>query len=163
MKFDVVAHVPDGRTTIELVREHKPDIVIMDIGMPGLNGVEATRYIIQEFPSVKVIGLSMHTERTIIADMLRAGASAYLLKDAESTELAHAINIVLKNKKCISAEITDIVVDDYVHTLDEHQATNSHSLTPKEREVLQRLVEGYSAKEATEKMNIAISTFETHR
>ncbi|MBI5215639.1 MAG: response regulator transcription factor [Ignavibacteriae bacterium] len=163
LKLDVVAQASEGRTTIELVRLHHPDIVIIDIGMPGLNGIEATRTIKHEFPEVKVIALSMHTERNIVADMLSAGASAYLLKDSAPDELGQAITIVLKNKKYISPDIAGLVVDDFVQHRDKSKSKLAVDLTHKEREVLQLLAEGKSIKEIAGTLFVSTTTIETHK
>ncbi len=163
LKLNVVAQASDGRTTVELVREHCPDIVIMDIGMPGLNGIEATRTIKQEFPDVKVIALSMHTERNIVANMLSAGASAYLLKDTAPDELGVVINIVLKNKKYISPDIAGVVVDEFVQHRDTSKSKLASELTHKEREVLQLLAEGKSIREIAGTMFVSTTTIETHK
>ena len=163
LNMNVVAQASDGRTAVELVREHRPDIVIMDIGMPGLNGIEATRTIKQEFPSIKVIALSMYTERNIVADMLSAGASAYLLKDSAPDELEHAIGCVLKNKKYISPNIAGVVVDDYIHNLGENKNKMIAELTHKEREVLQLLAEGKTIRDIAGIMFVSITTIETHK
>ncbi len=161
--MSVVAQASDGRTAVELVREHRPDVVIMDIGMPGLNGIEATRTIKQEFPSIKVIALSMYTERNIVADMLSAGASAYLLKDSAPDELEQAIGCVLKNKKYISPNIAGVVVDDYIHNLDENKNKVMPELTHKEREVLQLLAEGKTIRDIAGIMFVSMTTIETHK
>jgi DNA-binding NarL/FixJ family response regulator len=163
MKLDVVAQASDGRTAIELVRQHRPDILIIDIGMPGLNGIETTRIIKQEFSEIKVIALSMHTERNIVADMLQAGASAYLLKDSAPDELEHAINLILKNKKYLSADVAGFVVDEFVQHREATKSKLPGELTHKEKEVLQLLAEGKSIKDIAGILFVSTTTIETHK
>ncbi|MBI5021688.1 MAG: response regulator transcription factor [Ignavibacteriales bacterium] len=170
MRMNVVGQASDGRTVIELVREHHPDIVIMDISMNGLNGIEATRYIKKEFPNVKVIALSMHTERNIVSEMLCAGASAYLLKDSAPDELALAIHAIQNNKTYISPDIAGIVVDDYIlktNTVNQLQSNFKKKpatiLTAREREILQLLAEGKSIKDIAGLLSISTTTIETHK
>lgn len=160
---DVVAQADDGKATVELVRKEKPDVVIMDISMPGTNGIEATRQIVQENPRVKVIALSMHTERGIVSEMLSAGARAYLPKDCSSEDLGRAIDAVLRNKIYLSSEIAGVVVDDYVRKLEETNSLVASNLTPKEREVLQHIAEGKSTKETASILNVSVATVDTHR
>ena len=111
VNMEVVAETKDGHSTIELVRELSPDMVIMDIGMPDLNGIDATRQITRDFPQVKVIGLSMHSGKKFVIEMLKAGASGYLLKDCAFEELATAIKTVTDGKIYLSPAITDVVVE----------------------------------------------------
>ena len=113
--LEVVAAVEDGRTTVRMVEELQPDVVIMDISMPGLNGIEATRKITRDFPNIKIIALSMHDDGRFVTNMLKAGASGYLLKDCAFKELTKAIHVVVRaGKSYLSPEITDAVVNSYV-------------------------------------------------
>ncbi len=159
--MQVVAEADDGRMAVRLARELSPQVVIMDVGMPDLNGIEATRQVLAESPGVKVIALSMHSDRRFVMNMLKAGASGYLLKDSAFEELASAIRMVLNNKIYLSTEIANIVIKDYL------QGGGDESvfavLTPREREVLQLMAEGKSSRQIADRLNISIKTVETHR
>jgi DNA-binding NarL/FixJ family response regulator len=159
----VVAQALNGREAVALAKEHKPDLILMDITMPDLNGIEATRQILAEVPEVKIVALSMHSDRGIVAEMLDAGASGYLLKDSSSLELEQAICTVLRNKIYISSEITDIVVRDYVQKIEAEKLSSAGALTPRERHLVQLIAEGKSTKDIAALLNISVSTVETHR
>lgn len=131
--------------------------------MPDLNGVEATRQILDRLPRVKIIALSMHTSREFVTKMLKAGATGYLLKDCAVDELGDAIRCVLENKIYISPDIAGTLVEDYLRLVDEPSGKPLSKLTPKEREVLQLIAEGKSTKEVAAILNTSISTIETHR
>lgn len=163
LHLDVIAQAPDGRTALALAEELHPDLIIMDVSMPDLNGVEATRRILDADPRIKVIALSMHTTKDFVARMLEAGATAYLLKDCAVDELGEAIRCVLGGKVYISPDIAGVVVDDYLTKLNEKSGAAPVKLTPKEREVLQLLSEGKSTKEIASLLGSSISTIETHR
>jgi len=159
----VVGEAEDGRTTVQLVRKLSPDVVLMDITMPNLNGLEATRQIVAESPQVKVIALSMHSDRRFVVGMLRAGGSGYLPKDCAFEELVHAIRTVVANQAYLSPTITGILVDDYVHHVPRRDSSAFSILTPREREVLQLLAEGRATKEAARRLHTSVKTVETHR
>jgi two-component system, NarL family, response regulator NreC len=161
--MEVIAQAKDGRTTVELVRELKPDVVIMDIGMPDLNGIEATRQIKQEHPKVKVIGLSMHSSKNFIIEMFRAGAVGYLLKDCEFDELVNAVRLVVTNKTYISPAISDVVVENYMHPSSQAYNSAFSVLSKREREVLQLLTEGKTTKQIAKRLHISSKTVEAHR
>jgi two-component system, NarL family, response regulator NreC len=159
----VVGEAEDGRKTLRLARELTPDVIIMDVAMPDLNGVEATRQIVAEFPAIKVIALSMHDDRRFVLNMIKAGAKGYLLKDSAFKDLAKAIRMVLANKTYLSSEIADIVVKDYVATSTSEEASAFNQLSPREREVLQLIAEGKTTNQTAEHLHISIKTVETHR
>lgn len=161
--MDVVGQADNGLTTIELAREQSPDVIIMDIGMPDLNGIEATRQILRECPDVKVIGLSMHSGKRFVSEMFKAGAKGYLPKDCEFDELLEAIQAVMDGKTYLSPSITGIVVDNYVRTSPETQSSAFSVLTPREREVLQLMAEGNSTKQIGLRLYISPKTVEAHR
>jgi len=160
---EVIAEAEDGQTTVRLARELSPDVVIMDIGMPGLNGIEVTRRIVDKSSGLKVVGLSMHTDRQFVAEMLKAGASAYLPKGCDFDELTLAINTVLADKFYLSPEIVGVVVEDYIRYLVENDYLALSTLTPREREVLQLLAEGRSTNQIASELHVSAKTVGTHR
>jgi two-component system response regulator NreC len=161
--MEVVAEAEDGRTTVSLVRELLPDVVIMDVSMPDLNGMEATRQITGELPNVKIIALSMHSDELFVTEMLKSGASGYLLKDCAFEELERAIRAVVVGQTYLSPCISGVVVNGYLHGLSEADFSSSEVLTDREREVLQLMAEGKSTKQIALKLHISVKTVETHR
>ncbi len=159
--IEVIGEADDGRMAVRLARELSPQVIIMDVGMPDLNGIEATRQVLAESPGVKVIGLSMHCDRRFVMNMLKAGASGYLLKDSAFEELATAIRMVLGGKVYLSTEIANIVVKDYLQGGGDESVFSV--LTPREREVLQLMAEGKSSRQIADHLIISIKTVETHR
>lgn len=161
--FQVVGQALDGLGAVELAAELAPDLVIMDISMPGLNGLEATRRILSASPGTKVIVLSMHADGRFIAEALKNGALGYLLKDSAFQELSKAIPEVMNGRTYLSTAITDIVIKDYIRHL-ERQGSGAFSvLSGREREVLQMLAEGLSTKEIAAHLSISVKTVETYR
>lgn len=161
--MEVIAQAADGYSTVELTRELMPDMVIMDIGMPDLNGIDATSQIIREFPQVKVIGLSMHSGKKFVIEMLKAGASGYLLKDCALEELTTAIKAVASGKTYLSPSITDVVVENYVRHSQKKESSAFSLLSKREREVLQLMAEGKTTKQIGLKLHISPKTVEGHR
>ena len=161
--MEVLEETNNGRTAIEIARNLSPDVVIMDIAMHDLNGIEATRQITSELPEVKVIMLSMHSDRQMVADALQAGASGYLLKDCEFEELVRAIETVVTNRTYLSPEIADILVENFVRKSPRSESSTSSVLTSREREVLQLLSEGNTTKEIATALCLSTKTVETHR
>ena len=161
--MEVVGEAEDGLRTVSMVRELIPHVVIMDIKMPDLNGIEATQQILSEVSEVKVIALSMYADRRFVANMLKAGACGYLLKDCAFEELAKAIRLVMSNKTYLSPGIAEIVVKDCA-TIDTGPSESVFSaLTPREREVLRLIVEGKRTNQIAGLLNISVKTAETHR
>jgi DNA-binding NarL/FixJ family response regulator len=164
-KLTVMGETSDGRQAIEMAAgPPSPDIVIMDIGMQGLNGVDATRQILSKKTRVKVIALSTHTDRRFVTAMLEAGASGYVLKEAAAEEILRAVHVVHRGGKYLSPEIAGTVIDDYLH----HKAAANGSqacppLAAREREIVQLLAEGKTSKELATLLHISIKTVETHR
>ncbi len=163
--ISVVGEASDGDTAVTLARELRPDIVIMDVVMPGLGGVEATRLIRAELRDTKVIGLSMHADRRFVSEMLRAGALGYLVKDSAFEELNMAVRTVMQNRPYLSAAITGSLVEDFVRQActQERQATPLQMLTTREQEVLRLLADGKRVKEIAHFLNISVKTVESHR
>lgn len=161
--MEVVAEAMDGRMAVKLVCELSPNVIVMDVAMPDLNGIEATRQIIGVNPTVKILALSMHSDRRFIIEMLKAGASGYLLKDCAFEELAYAIQAVVANRIYLSPKIADNVIKDYVHFLSKKDISVFSILTAREREVLQLLAEGRTMKEIAHHLGISVKTVETYR
>jgi len=162
--FDVAGEAENGRKAVQMAQTIKPDVVVMDVSMPDLNGIEATTQIIESLPDTKVIALSMHSDKRFVMGMLRAGASGYLLKDCASQELANAILQVSRGKKYLSPEITGVVIDDFLLGAPAEEAANATSkLSAREREVLQLIAEGWSTKQIATHLYVSIKTIETHR
>ncbi|OPY90417.1 MAG: Oxygen regulatory protein NreC [Syntrophus sp. PtaU1.Bin208] len=161
--MNVVAEAENGQKAITLAKELRPQVIIMDISMPDMNGIDATRRITSDFPGIKVIALSMHTDRHFVVGMLEAGAAGYLLKDCAFEELVSAIHTVLENHTYLSPTITDIVVRNYVHKEAKPAVSVSSELTARERELLQLLAEGMTAKQIAKTLRVSVKTVETHR
>ncbi|MBN1475196.1 response regulator transcription factor [Candidatus Sumerlaeota bacterium] len=160
---EVVGEADDGRGALRMVEELAPHVVVMDVGMPELNGIEATRQITSKHPAVKVVALSIHCDRRYVLEMLEAGASAYVVKEAAASDLIDAIHAVMRNRKYLSPQITDVVVDSYVEMRIPIETAASTALGPREREVLQLLAEGHTSSAIASKLHISVSTVETHR
>ncbi len=162
--IEVVAEAENGRKAVQCAMDNKPDVVVMDVSMPDLNGIEATKQIVASLPDTRVIALSMHSDKRFVMGMLQAGASGYLLKDCASQELANAIFQVADGKKYLSPEITGVVIDDFLlGASSEKVATPTSLLSAREREVLQLIAEGWSTKQIASHLYVSIKTIETHR
>lgn len=161
--MEVVGEAEDGRVALNLVRERAPDIVIMDITMPNLNGVDATHEIVSEFPKVKVIALSIHSHKRFVADMLKAGVFGYILKECLFDEFVQAIRTVAGGGTYLSPRITGVVVEDYVERLSTVAESQLDKLTVREREVLQLLAEGKSTKQVALELHVSTKTVEATR
>lgn len=161
--MEVVAEADTGRSTVALAQKLMPDVVVMDITMPDLNGIEATRQIVSECRGVKIVALSVHSERQFVQGMFEAGASGYLLKDCAALDLAAAIRAVAQDQTYLSPKIAGIVVEGYVRHLSKTQPAGFSRLTGREREVLQLLAEGKSRKEIADMLYLSPRTVETHR
>jgi DNA-binding NarL/FixJ family response regulator len=175
--MEVVAEAENGRVAVKLARRLKPDVIIMDLNMPDLNGIDAARQIVAELPGTKIIVLSMHADKQFVVGALQAGASGYLLKDCAFEELARALHLkdcafeelaralqtVLKHQTYLSPDIAGTVVKDYLEQMCTIESAIEAALTPREREVLQLIAEGRSTKETAGRLNISIKTVESHR
>jgi DNA-binding NarL/FixJ family response regulator len=161
--MEVVAEAEDGRRTVTMAKEFIPNVVIMDIKMPDLNGIEASRQILSELPEVRVIALSMYSDRRFVTNMLKAGAHGYLLKDCAFEELAQAIRLAMSNKTYLSPGVAEVVVKDYVTQIPGRSQSVFSVLTAREREVLQLLAEGKRTSQIADLLQISIKTVDTHR
>jgi len=162
--LEVVGESENGREAIELVSSLRPDVVVMDVGMPVLNGIEATKTIVTQHPTVAVVILSMYVDESYIMRALKAGARGYLLKDSAPADLISAIQAVSQNKSFFSPKVSRILAEDYVRVLKQKGAVDSYDLlTSREREILQLIAEGKANKEVATALNISPYTVETHR
>lgn len=161
--IEVVAEAEDGRDAVRLAAEIAPDVIIMDITMLDLNGVEATKQIINKSPDIKIVALSIHSDALFVTEMLKSGAVGYLLKDCAFEELVRAIRTVLDNKTYLSPSVSGVVVDDYIHRLTKSEFNGHETISDREREVLQLMAEGNSTKQIAQKLHISVKTVETHR
>ena len=158
----VVAEARDGREAVHMVETHHPDLVLMDIAMPGLNGLEATRRLVKAFPAIRVLILSMHKSEEYVWQALRAGAVGYLLKDAELAELALALTAVTRGETYLSPPISKHLIREYVQRVGGEETTLER-LTPRQREILQLIAEGYTTKAIAQRLGLGVKTVETHR
>jgi DNA-binding NarL/FixJ family response regulator len=161
--IEIVGEAGDGRTAIDMVRTLSPDVVVMDVGMPDLNGIDATRRIRAEHPGSRVVALSTHTDERYVQHMLEAGACGYVLKIAAYDELLRAVRAASQGRTYLSTEIAGGVVDRALHGRPGADATGGAKLGTREREVLQLVAEGKTSAEAAKSMHISIKTVETHR
>ena len=165
--MEIVAQAENGREAVKLAQKQKPDMVIMDVAMPDLNGLEAVRQILSTHPHIKIIALSMHADSRYVTGMLSAGASGYILKHCAFEELVHAIRVVLSNQVYLSPTIAGIVVKELAQSKSQRSQQSAFppqkGLTVREREVLQLIAEGHSAREIAQRLHLSVKTIETHR
>ena len=162
--FRVVAEASDGREAVALAEQHKPDIVVMDLAMPVLNGIEAARQICASETPSAIVFLSMHSDEGYVLKALKSGAKGYLLKDSAEHDLIDAVQTVSEGKAFFSPSISKMLVEDYVRQMREQKVEDSYDLlTTRERQVLQLLAEGRSNKEVATVLDLSLHTVETHR
>jgi DNA-binding NarL/FixJ family response regulator len=163
-EWEVVAEAGDGREAVRLAEMHKPDVAIVDVAMPLLNGIETTRQISRKSPTTRVLVLSMHADEAYVTQILQAGATGYLLKDSADVDLIQAVAAVAKGTSFFSPAIARVMLDDYVQKLAEKGVTDRYeSLSEREREIFQLIAEGKANKEIAALLSISPSTVETHR
>jgi DNA-binding NarL/FixJ family response regulator len=162
--WEVVAEASDGRETVRQALSLEPDVVVLDIGMPLLNGIEATQQIARRLPNINILILSMHAEEAYITRAMKAGARGYLLKDSADTELIRAVGAVAKGKAYFSPAVAKVMLDDYVRHLSEKGIVDRfETLSEREREIFQLIAEAHSNKEIADLLSISPATVETHR
>jgi len=159
----VAGEAEDGREALQMAQKLLPDVVVMDIAMPDLNGIEATRQILADRSAVRIIALSMHSDKRFVSEMLKAGASAYLLKDCAFEELITAIRTVMKGKIYLSPGIAGVVIGEYIKKDAKADSSVFSLLSDREREVLQLMAEGKTTKEVASYLHVSVKTVETHR
>ncbi len=160
----VVAEAADGRESVRLAEEHLPDVVVMDIAMPNMNGIEATRRILEQNPACSVVILSMHQDESYVLRSLKAGAKGYLLKDSLRGDVIDAIRTVSQGRSFLTRKVSRLLQEDYVHQMERRGLDDSYDLlTGREREILQLVAEGKANKEVASFLNISLTTVETHR
>ncbi|MBC7816513.1 MAG: response regulator transcription factor [Planctomycetaceae bacterium] len=160
--IEIVGEATNGREALALVEQHQPHLLLADISMPEMNGLEATTRVVKEFPNVRVIILSMHTSEEYVWQALRAGATGYLLKDTEAAELDLAIKAVLNGTTYLTPAVSKQVVEMYMERMGNY-ANVADVLTPRQREILQLIAEGKALKEIAQMLKISVKTVETHR
>jgi DNA-binding NarL/FixJ family response regulator len=161
--FDVVGEADNGRKVIAMLQKTVPDVIVMDVSMPELNGIEATTRIVKAYPTVKILALSMHTDRRFIEGMLKAGASGYLVKDCAATELVSAIEIIASGEIYLSPTIAGKVLKNYLNRSPSRRMPGAYKLTSREREILQLIAEGKDTKQIAFELFLSPKTVETHR
>ena len=161
--MEVIAEAEDGRRTVRLAGELSPDVAVVDISMPELNGIEAANQITSKNPDVKVLALSMHSDEHFVMGMLRAGASGYLLKDCAADELCSAIRTVIADETYLSPRAASVVIQDYRRELSDATSSRVPELTPREREVLQLVSEGETSKRIASQLDVSVKTIQAHR
>ena len=161
--MEIVGEARDGQSAVALAHELKPDVILMDVSMPELNGIEATRKIIADQPAAKIIMLSMHSDRRYVIEALRSGARGYLLKDSAFDEVVAAIRECISGKVYLSTQIANIVINDYISLAKSADASAYAVLSAREREVLQMFAEGKTTKEIAAQLQVSAKTIESHR
>ncbi|MDX2177730.1 MAG: response regulator transcription factor [Candidatus Sumerlaeia bacterium] len=164
--IEVVGEAPDGRTAVAMAVELQPTVVVMDVSMPGLNGLEATRQMLKKAPKTRVLILSMHKNEAYVLQALRNGASGYLLKDSGAEEIANALRALARGESYLSPSISRVIIDDYLRLNTDGEGSKRplyESLTAREREIFQLLAEGMKNHEVADKLNVSVKTVETHR
>lgn len=161
--MEVVGEAENGLMAVKLAEELIPDLIIMDVSMPDLNGIEAARLILKQNPAIKIIALSMHSEKCFVTEMLKAGALGYILKSYFFDEVLKAIEVVRKNGYYLSPKITDVVIEDYIHEQSLDVKSSANSLAVREREIIQLVAEGLTTKQIAMRLNLSPKTADANR
>jgi DNA-binding NarL/FixJ family response regulator len=162
-EMQVIGEASDGQEVVQLARQLSPNVILMDIAMPNLNGVEATRLVLEENPNIRVIALSVHFDKCFVTEMLKAGASGYILKSCLFDEVLRAIRTVSAGDYYLSPTITDVVVDDYKYYMATMNKSAAIRLTPRERQIIQLLTEGKSTKQIALQLHVSSKTIDSNR
>jgi len=163
-EWDVIAEAGEGRTAVSRTVELEPDVAILDIGMPQLNGIEATRQIVRRTSKVRVLILSMHADEAYVTEAIRAGATGYILKDSAGSDLINAVVALSTGKSFFSPPVAKVMLDDYVRRLGERGIADRYdALSEREREIFQLIAEGHTNKGVADLLSISVATVETHR
>jgi len=162
-EFEVVGQAADGRQALEMASQLKPDIIIMDVGMPNLNGVDATKQLLSMNPDLKIMALSTHSDGAVVAKMIKAGAKGYILKESAFEELIEGLNTLQDDRTFLCNKISKVVFSEYVGMVTNSKVINGDGLTGLEREVLQLVAEGHTTKEIAEILNLSTKTIDSHR
>lgn len=161
--MQVIGEANDGQEVVRLTKKLEPDIVVLDIGMPNMNGIQATQHIVAEVPGTRVLALSMHSDHQFVVKMLQAGVSGYMLKDCAFEELILAVRSVSEGKFYLSKDVTGVVINDYINRIQAIDSAGKTVLTSREREILQLIAEGKNTLETGKLLNVSTKTVETHR
>lgn len=161
--LEVVGQAAEGRTAMEMAKELRPDVVIMDVNMPNLNGIEATRQIISSNPNIKILALSAHSDGISVAKMIKAGAKGYMLKESAFIELIDGLNAIREDRTYLCSKISYLMFTEYVNMLTESEEADPFNLTQREREILQLVAEGHSSKSISKTLHLSSKTVDSHR
>lgn len=161
--IDIVGEASDGETAIQLVKELQPDLIVLDIELPDIDGIDVAPRVLTVSPSTKILALSMHSEKRYVSEALAAGASGYLLKDEDIEELVSAIKTIVSGELYLSSKLVETVVNDYRNRLTQSTKPDISDLTPREREILRLIAEGNTTKEISAILNLKFKTVDTHR
>ena len=161
--LEVIGVADDGQEAVKLARKLQPDVMVLDIGMPNMNGIQATQHIVADLPDTRVLALSMHSDHQFVVKMLQAGASGYMLKDCAYEELISAVRAISAGRFYLSKDVTGTVINDYINKIKAVESIDQPVLTSRERETLQLIAEGKSTTETANILNVSAKTVETHR